>query len=127
MAEQGVHRGGCHCGRVRWEVDADLQEASVLYCNCSICEMKGYLHLIVDADDFQLLSGADVLSEYRFNTETAVHKFCEVCGMHSFYTPRSHPDGVDVNVRCIDGVELDGLEIESFDGAQWEEHVDEIR
>lgn len=127
MTESQTHRGGCHCGRIRWEVDADLHSTRILDCNCSICTKKGFLHLIVEPEDFRLLSGTGDLQEYRFNTGRAVHKFCAHCGIHSFYTPRSHPDMVDVNVRCIDDVDVDELEIESFDGQNWEDNVDDIQ
>jgi hypothetical protein len=113
-----TYTGSCHCGRVRFRVRADVKQASV--CNCSVCTMKGILHLLVAPEQFELLEGADELSEYRFNTGTAVHKFCRTCGMHPFYIPRSDPDKVDVNVRCLDGVRLDALELRHFDGANWE-------
>ena len=120
-------RGGCHCGRVVWEIDVDPRSRRVLDCNCSICRKKGFLHLIVKPEEFRLICGEEVLREYRFNTETAVHRFCGCCGVHSFYTPRSHPDQVDVNVRCIRGVALEELTVERFDGENWEERVEEIR
>lgn len=96
-----THLGGCHCGRVRFEVDAPTR-IEVLDCNCSMCRMTGFLHLIVPATRFRLLQGADALSEYRFNTGTAKHLFCRHCGIKAFYVPRSHPDGYSVNARCLD-------------------------
>lgn len=123
----GPFRGGCHCGRVLWEIDIDPRTEKVLDCNCSICRKKGFLHLIVDPSNFRLLAGHDALVEYRFNTGEALHKFCETCGIHSFYVPRSHPDKIDVNARCIQDLSLDQLSIETFDGANWEENVEEIR
>lgn len=110
--------GGCHCGRVRFRVTGDLGQAA--YCNCSICTKKGFLHLIVPPDQFELLSGEDALSSYQFNTKTAKHLFCRDCGIHSFYVPRSDPDKIDVNVRCLDGVDLATLRPHSFDGKNWE-------
>jgi hypothetical protein len=109
-----LHRGGCHCGRVRFDVQApaDLQ---ALDCNCSICRMAGFLHLIVPAARFHLLSGADALAEYTFNTGAAKHRFCRHCGIKSFYIPRSHPDGVDVNVRCLDPGTVRTLTVTAFD------------
>lgn len=101
MREDTTHRGGCHCRRVRFEVDAPSR-IEVLECNCSMCRMTGFLHLIVPAARFRLLQGADALSEYRFNTGTAKHLFCRHCGIKSFYVPRSHPDGYSVNARCLD-------------------------
>src|SRR5262245_25889132 len=96
-----IFEGSCHCQRVRFRVHTAKLEA--LDCNCSICQKKGFLHLIVTKDAFELLSGEEDLTTYTFNTHVAKHRFCRVCGMHPFYTPRSHPDGVDVNVRCLVG------------------------
>ena len=109
-----THRGGCHCRRVRFEVDAPAA-LEALDCNCSICRMTGFQHLIVPATRFRLLSGADVLTEYTFNTGAARHRFCRVCGIKSFYIPRSHPDGVDVNVRCLDPGTVTSLSVTAFD------------
>jgi hypothetical protein len=109
-----THRGGCHCGRVRFEVDAPAR-IQALECNCSICRMTGFVHLIVPAARFRLVSGADALGEYTFNTGAAKHKFCRFCGVKSFYIPRSNPDGVDVNVRCIDADTIESVHITPFD------------
>ncbi len=114
-----THRGGCHCGRVRFEVQAP-RNPRVAECNCSICGMAGYLHLIVTADRFKLLSGSEVLRTYSFNTHTARHLFCSNCGIKSFYVPRSHPDGFSVNVRCLDVGTVGELRIEKTDGQNWE-------
>lgn len=112
--------GGCHCGAVRFEVLAP-DEIEVEECNCSICRMTGYLHLIVAADRFRLLKGADKITTYRFNTGTAKHHFCSVCGIKSFYVPRSKPDGFSVNVRCLDDGAVQVTRITLFDGEHWEE------
>jgi hypothetical protein len=109
-----THRGGCHCRRVRFEVDAPAA-LDVLDCNCSICRMGGFLHLIVPATRFRLLSGADDLTQYTFNTGAAKHRFCRVCGIKSFYIPRSHPDGVDVNARCLDPGTVTAMTVTPFD------------
>jgi hypothetical protein len=109
-----THRGGCHCRRVRFEVDAPAQ-LDVLDCNCSICRMSGFLHLIVPAMRFRLVAGADALSEYTFNTGAARHLFCRHCGIKSFYVPRSHPDGFDINARCLDEGTVTGMTIALFD------------
>ncbi|MDR7135335.1 hypothetical protein J2X06_002544 [Lysobacter niastensis] len=109
-----IHRGGCHCRRVRFEVEAPA-EVEALDCNCSICRMTGYLHLIVPAARFRLLSGAEYLVEYTFNTGAAKHRFCRHCGIKSFYVPRSHPDGIDVNVRCLDPGTVTHLTVTPFD------------
>ena len=114
-----TREGGCHCGRVRFRVTADL--ASVVDCNCSICVKKGILHLIVPHEQFELLTGADDLMTYKFNTGVAKHTFCKYCGIHPFYVPRSDPDKIDVNARCLDDVDLSALELKQFDGRHWEE------
>ncbi len=118
-----ILEGGCHCGRVRFRVNVRAFEA--LDCNCSICAKKGFLHLIVEKADFELLQGE--LSTYTFGTGVAKHTFCPTCGIHAFYTPRSHPDGVDVNVRCLDGDALARFVVRPFDGQKWEENVGAIQ
>ena len=119
MNELVTHRGGCHCRRVRFEVDAPA-DLRVQDCNCSLCRMSGFLHLIVPAARFRLVSGAEELTEYTFNTGVARHRFCRVCGVKSFYIPRSNPDGVDVNVRCLDRATIAGVDVAPFDGRNWE-------
>ncbi len=113
------HHGGCHCKRVRFEITAPAH-LEVEECNCSICAMSGFLHLIVPADRFILISGAEVLHRYRFNTGTAEHLFCSVCGIKSFYVPRSHPDGFSVNARCLDEGTVESTTVTSIDGREWE-------
>jgi len=103
---------------VRFRVIADLEQ--VTECNCSICTKKGFLHLIVPPDRFELISGKDALTTYRFNTRTAQHMFCAHCGIHPFYVPRSDPDKIDVNVRCLDEIDLATISIKQFDGKHWE-------
>ena len=115
-----THRGGCHCGRVRFEVLASAR-VQVTECNCSMCARTGYLHLIVPKERFRLVSGADALTLYQFNTGTARHLFCSVCGVKSFYVPRSHPDGYSVNARCLDEGTLEGMTIVRKDGKNWEQ------
>jgi hypothetical protein len=113
-----THAGGCHCGRVRFEVLAPAN-LEVAECNCSICSKSGYLHLIVPADRFKLKSGREALSTYSFNTHVAKHYFCATCGIKSFYIPRSHPDGVSVNARCIDTDTIESLSVRPFNGREW--------
>jgi len=113
------HSGGCHCGRVRFELFAPAR-IRVNQCNCSICSKSGYLHLVVPKERFTLLSGADLLTEYRFNTGKAKHLFCSVCGIKSFYVPRSHPDGISVNARCLDEGTVEEMTIGQTDGRNWE-------
>jgi hypothetical protein len=120
MTAMICHSGGCHCRRVRFEVEAPA-EIEVADCNCSICAMSGYLHLIVPRARFRLLQGSECLSEYRFNTGTARHLFCRVCGVKSFYVPRSHPDGYSVNARCLDPGSVTAMQVRPFDGQHWEQ------
>lgn len=120
-----THRGGCHCGRVRFEVDAPARPR-IDECNCSMCIRSGYLHLIVPRTRFRLLSGEADLTEYRFNTGTARHLFCRVCGVKSFYVPRSHPDGYSVNARCLNPGTLEAMDLHPFDGRNWEQHAAEL-
>ena len=115
-----THHGGCHCGAVAFEVEAPAC-ITAQECNCSICSMTGFLHLIVPASRFRLLRGADALATYTFNTGTARHLFCRHCGVKSFYVPRSNPDGYSVNVRCLQGASLVQVTVEPFDGRHWEE------
>jgi hypothetical protein len=116
--------GGCHCGAIRFRVKVRKYEA--IACNCSICQKKGILHLIVPPEDFELLQGEDNLSTYTFNTGIAKHHFCKTCGIHPFYRPRSHPDDYDVNVRCLDGDAIERFTITSFDGKHWEDNIQQI-
>jgi hypothetical protein len=126
MSEQVTHRGGCHCGDVAFEVVAPAR-LRVQECNCSICRMTGFQHLIVPASRFRLVKGAEALTTYTFNTGTARHLFCRRCGIKSFYVPRSNPDGFSVNARCLDPATIAGLEIEPFDGRNWEASGETLR
>jgi hypothetical protein len=114
-----THTGGCHCGRVRFEV---IAPAAIVVdeCDCSICSKVGFLHLIVPKERFKLLSGGDALTTYTFNTQVAKHLFCATCGVKSFYVPRSHPNGVSVNARCIDAASIESMTVRAFDGRNWE-------
>lgn len=114
-----THSGGCHCGRVRFEVVAPTH-LEVSDCDCSICTRSAYLHLIVPRSRFKLLAGAEALTTYEFNTGTAKHLFCSICGIKSFYVPRSHPDGYSVNVRCLDEGTVERLSVIPSDGKNWE-------
>ena len=120
------HKGSCHCGAVSYEVEAPA-DLDVTDCNCSICSKSGLLHLIVEKEDFTLLSGEDNLETYTFDTAEAKHYFCKKCGIKSFYIPRSHPDGVSVNARCLDPSTIKSMKITHFDGQNWEENVEDLR
>jgi len=113
-----TYHGSCHCGAVAFEVEAP-DPLRVQDCNCSICTKAGFLHLIVPKARFRLLHGAGELATYTFNTGVAQHTFCRTCGVKPFYIPRSNPDGVDVNARCLDPVPP-GMVVEPFDGQNWE-------
>jgi hypothetical protein len=127
MTDTLTFDGGCHCSAVRFRIAVDPGQC-IVECNCSICDKKGILHFIVPEDRFTLLQGRDALTTYTFNTGVAKHMFCKTCGIHAFYRPRSHPDQWDVNVRCLDDASVrERFAIRSFDGRNWEAHVDEIR
>jgi hypothetical protein len=112
-----VH-GGCHCGAVRFEAKLPEPPVPALDCNCSVCAMTGFLHVMVPHGDFELLSGREALTSYRFGTGAAEHQFCATCGVKSFYQPRSHADCWSLNARCFD--EPVELAIERFDGQNWD-------
>ncbi len=113
-----TYSGSCHCRRIAFRVVADL--ADVVDCNCSVCTKKGFLHLIVEKDRFELTCGEGDMTTYRFNTGVAKHTFCRTCGCQPFYVPRSHPDKIDVNARCLDGIDVASLDPRAFDGKNWE-------
>ena len=123
QSDKHWYDGGCHCGAVRFRVR--IADTRALECNCSICAKKGFINLIVNPEDFELLKGDEALATYRFNTGAAQHRFCRNCGIHPFSRPRSHPGAYDVNARCLDAG-FDFLEIEPFDGQNWEDNVDSI-
>ena len=116
-----IYQGSCHCGAVRFEVEAP-EEIDADLCNCSICTKSGFLHLIVPRNRFRLVAGEDAITTYTFNTGVAKHTFCRHCGVKPFYVPRSNPDGVDVNVHCLDTPHK-RVRIAEFDGRNWEQHA----
>lgn len=118
-------QGGCHCGRVQFEVQLEMP-VTIQACNCSLCAMTAFLHIIVPASRFELVKGQDDLSVYTFNTGVAQHLFCQHCGVKSFYVPRSNPDGFSVNARCIKGFSLSSAKIEVFDGQNWEQNAESL-
>ena len=121
-----THTGGCHCHRVRYQVVAP-EDIEVSECNCSICAKSGYLGLAVARSRFKLLCGEDALTTYTFNTGTAKHLFCAHCGIKSFYVPRSHPHGYNVNARCLDPGTVKSMKIRPFNGREWEKHAGEFK
>lgn len=112
------YSGSCHCGAVTFVVQAP-ESIEVERCNCSICSKGGFLHLIVPRSQFQLLGGEEALTTYTFNSGVAQHYFCRHCGIKPYYIPRSNPDGVDVNVNCLDS-RPENISIKPFDGQNWE-------
>ncbi|SFP73930.1 Glutathione-dependent formaldehyde-activating enzyme [Nitrosomonas cryotolerans] len=119
-----IYKGSCHCGAITFEVEAP-EHLEVKDCNCSICVKSGFLHLILPLSKFKLNSGADKLETYTFNTNIAKHTFCRICGIKPFYVPRSNPDGIDVNVRCLD-MRPKSINTTPFDGKNWEKNVHQI-
>ena len=117
--------GGCHCGRVKFEIEIP-DKVIVHRCSCSICQKSGYLHLIVTADRFNLLCGEENLTDYRFHTGVARHLFCGSCGIKSFYVPRSHPESFSVNLNCIDLPDEVDVTIEDFDGRNWSQNREQL-
>jgi hypothetical protein len=116
MTEAKLHAGGCHCGKVRYEVNAAVDSA--MGCNCSICGKKGSLLTFVGEDAFTLKSGDDALTDYQFNKHNIHHTFCRTCGVTSFARGVG-PDGkkmVAINVRCLDDFDLDAVKVKMFDG-----------
>jgi hypothetical protein len=118
-------RGGCHCGRVRFEVQA-ATDIEAQQCNCSICRMSGYLHLIVAKRNFHLQQGEEHLQTYQFGSQVARHLFCRICGTKSFYVPRSHPDGISINVNCLDREGIRSVTTVPFDGENWEQNIHKL-
>lgn len=120
-----IHTGGCHCGRVKFEIEApaNIEAAD---CNCSICSKTGFLHLFVPRKAFRLLSGEGEYTTYTFGTGVAQHYFCKTCGIKSFYVPRSHPDGYSVNVRCLEPSTIESLVTKPFDGRNWEQNIGKL-
>jgi len=116
-----IYTGSCHCGTIKFQVEAP-ESVEVERCNCSICRKSGYIHLIVPLSQFRLLSGQDNITTYSFNTGVAQHTFCATCGIKPFYTPRSNPDGIDININCLDS-QPEHITIVDFDGQNWEQHA----
>jgi len=113
------YRGSCHCGRVTFEMQADLNH--VVECNCSLCHRRGALWHGASEANLRILTGEADLALYQFNTMTARHYFCRHCGIHPFCRPRLDPGRWAVNVRCLENVDLSSLPVRSFDGEHWED------
>ena len=118
------YKGSCHCRAVIFKVEAE-EDVEIEKCNCSICTMSGYLHLIVPKNKFSLLAGKTELKTYTFNSGIAKHYFCKTCGIKPFYIPRSNPDGIDVNVNCLEEAPAK-MRIVNFDGLNWEANAHKL-
>ena len=127
VAEQKLINGtgGCHCKAVRFEFLAP-SDLTLYRCNCSVCTMVDFVHLIVPKQQFKLLTPETDLGLYTFGSGVAKHYFCHHCGIKSFYIPRSNPDGVSISWRCVDEPRPD-FPIEPFDGQNWEKHADSLK
>lgn len=114
-----TYEGKCHCGAIRFEVKGEIEDATL--CNCSLCAKNAFLHWEVEPEQFQLKTPEESIQDYQFGTKTSHNYFCKSCGISAFRRSRTRPDQIDVNVRCLEGVDVDALEIEHFDGENWEE------
>jgi hypothetical protein len=113
------YEGGCQCGAIRFEVEGEIEDVSI--CNCSICSKTAYLHWNVAPERFKLLTSEAAIRNYQFGSMTSKNYFCEICGISPFRHSRSDPKKVDINLRCLEGVDIESIPTESFDGKNWEE------
>lgn len=113
-----TYHGSCHCGQVRFELDGTIKY--VLDCNCSVCRRRGALWHGANDQQVRVTKGTGALILYQFNTLTAKHYFCGICGIHPFARPRLNPEKWVVNVRCIENIDIDILKIVKFNGHDWE-------
>ena len=114
-----TYRGSCHCGAIAFEATGELTNVEV--CNCSICARTGYIHWFVEPENFRLLTSEDAIADYQFGTHTAHNLFCKTCGCSPYRRARSDPGKYNINVRCLEGVDADSLEVHAFDGINWEQ------
>jgi hypothetical protein len=121
------YTGSCHCGRVRFEIEADITK--VTQCNCSVCHKKGILHHRVAPGQFRLLCPESEVATYQFGTRTARHHFCPHCGIHVYTRPRAAPEQYTVNVRVLDDFDLEAEkpEVVHFNGREWEANVQQLK
>jgi hypothetical protein len=116
MSEAKKYAGGCHCGKVRYEVKLDLTKP-VMSCNCSMCGRAGTFLTFVPASEFTLLAGEEILTDYQFNRHAIHHLFCNVCGIKSFARgSKGDQPMVAINARCLDDVDLSKLTVNQFNG-----------
>lgn len=120
-----VYTGNCHCNAIKFEIYAPIH-LSIVECNCTICYVTGFLHLHVENKDFTLICGKSQLSTYSFNTMIAQHTFCKICGVKSFYKPRSHPKDYSINFRCLNIPITSTVGKSFFDGKHWEDNIEKF-
>lgn len=120
MTDTMPYEGACHCGALQFRLNTRPPSA-LLRCNCSICELEDFLHWIMPLSHFEWISGE--ANTYRFGSGVARHTFCPTCGVKPFYFPRSNPDGVSVNARCVPGLNWRALPVDEFDGQHWEQNA----
>ena len=120
MTDTMPYEGACHCGALQFRLNTRPPSA-LLRCNCSICELEDFLHWIMPLSRFEWISGE--ANTYRFGSGVARHTFCPTCGVKPFYFPRSNPDGVSINARCVPGLNWRALPVDEFDGQHWEQNA----
>ena len=108
------YTGSCHCGSIKFEIDSDLEK--IVQCNCSICIKRNAKMIMISKENFKLLEGSENLSLYQFNTEIAKHFFCKKCGIYTHHNRKSDPNGMGVNLGCIDDVDPMKFDVIQFDG-----------
>ena len=114
-----IHRGGCHCGKIRFSCEAP-KHLIILDCNCSDCRMRRNSHFVIPHKDMKGILNKEMLKEYRWGTGNAKHYFCSICGISPFYKPRSNPDGYAITFAALDEGTVDSVEVRRFDGRNWE-------
>ena len=108
------YTGSCHCSSIKFEIDSDLEK--IVQCNCSICIKRNAKMIMIPKENFKLLEGSENLSLYQFNTEIAKHFFCKKCGIYTHHNRKSDPNGMGVNLGCIDEVDPMKFDVIQFDG-----------
>ena len=109
------YHGSCHCGGVTFTAKVALDYSA--RCDCSMCRRRGAIMLRCEQDDLDIQSGKALLTEYRFNTNVAIHYFCKRCGIYPFHKMRKFPDKYGVNAGCLDGIDLQKLQPILIEGA----------
>ena len=108
------YAGSCHCGSIKFEIESDLEK--IVQCNCSICIKRNAKMIMIPKDNFKLLEGSENLSLYQFNTEIAKHFFCKKCGIYTHHNRKSDPNGMGVNLGCVEGLDPMVFDVIQFDG-----------